>query len=55
MASRGDTSFLKKIVFSDTVGDLGGLGTNYLESQGGSLYYNGGQLNTGSNILNTFK
>ena len=51
MASGSETIFPTTIVFGDTTSSLGGPGSNFLQSNNGSLYFNGTQVNTGSNIF----
>jgi hypothetical protein len=49
MASRGDTQSLRLIEFSDSTTDLVAPGNFTLSANSGSLYFNGTQVNTGSN------
>ena len=51
MASGSETIFPTTVVFGDTTSALGGPGSNFLQSNSGSLYFNGSQVNTGSNIF----
>lgn len=45
------TIYPTTIVFGDTTDGISAVGSNFLESNGGALYFNGDRVNTGSNSI----